>query len=362
MTESAPLRVEGSAKQRGVALGRAHRDAIVAHLDGLFESWRRSGVSNPQAYARDFLAAIDFDPAIDRWAPDLREEIEGLASGAAIPLDRAWLLQLLDEEWAYRKSLGFSVRRDKCSAVALRDDAYGACIGQNMDLGAYTNGFQQLVLHGAPEQPDQLIFTLAGVIGLLGVNAAGVAVCVNSMPQGGARRQGLPVAFVIRRLLQERSADAAADLLFQIDHATSQHYLIADRQIIRSLEARPDRVDAITAFAPGRFFHTNHPLGEAVMLDQQDWKRRNSEARLSALQARLGQGRPDIATLAAALASRDDPEHPVCQPLRHSSGNTDFTTGSMISALRVDGSVSGVWSSGPPAPGGWRPWSLVVGR
>jgi len=349
---------EGNPAQRGFLHGATLRDEIAAHLDALFAGWRRSGIHHPDAHARAFLDATAFQDAIALWAPALMAEIEGVAEGASIPPEHAYLLQLLDEEWAYRRSLGIVAPSNKCSAAAIRDDVSGTCIGQNMDLGAYTDGFQRLVVHREQGQPDQLIFTLAGMLGLMGVNAVGLAVCVNAIPQGGAQRSGLPVAFVIRRLLQERCAKAAGDLARRIDHATSQHYLIADRHRIVSLEARPDRVDLVPPYAPCCYLHTNHLLGDGSVPRQDSWKDRNSLARLSTLQARLGQTGPDMSALAQALASQDDPDHPVCQEIGQLAGITDFTTGSLVSVLSADGSVSGLWSPGPPVRDGWQPWSL----
>jgi isopenicillin-N N-acyltransferase like protein len=352
------LTVEGNPKQRGVLLGTELRDGIAAHLEALFASWRRSGIERPDAHARAFLSTTNFQDAIVQWAPALMAEIEGLACGAGLPIEHAYLIQLLDEEWAYRKSLGIAAPSNKCSSAALRDEAGGTCIGQNMDLGNYTDGLQRLVLHREPGQSDQMVFTLAGMIGLMGVSAGGLAICVNAIRQSDAKGTGLPVAFVIRRLLQEPSADAAADLLRRIPHATSQHYLIADRHMIISLEARPDRIDVVSAYALGCYLHTNHPLGDGSMPAKDSWKDRNSLARLATLEARLGRSGPDMGRMADALASRDDLEHPICQEIGTTAGVTDFTTGSLISMLSSDGSVCGVWSSGPPVRGSWQPWSL----
>ena len=89
-----------------------------------------------------------------------------------------------------------------------------------MDLGGYTEVSRRCWRPGPQgASPSALVFTVAGMIGLMGV-VTGVALCVNSLPQLPSAPGGLPVAFVLRRLLQARSL-AEADLVLSLPHATS---------------------------------------------------------------------------------------------------------------------------------------------
>jgi hypothetical protein len=217
-----------------------------------------------------------------------------------------------------------------------------------MDLGGYTEGFQALLDIDDGEAPAALVFTTAGMLGLLGVNAAGVGVCVNSLPQLPSAPVGLPVAFVIRRLLQARTAEEAWRLVQTLPHATNQHYVIAGPGGARSFEAGAQGVTEYLPPDPTRVLHTNHPLSDAPATPEPPAARENSVARLASLQARLGIGQPGLAEIQAALSACDDPRHPVCR----TGGQVGFTTGSMISALTPD-SVE-VWvSNGPPATAGY---------
>ena len=132
-----------------------------------------------------------------------------------------------------------------------------------MDLGWYTDGFQALLEVDDGEAPAALVFTTAGMLGLLGVNAAGVGVCVNSLPQLPSAPEGLPVAFVIRRLLQARAAEEALGLVQTLPHATNQHYVIAGPGVARSFEAGAGGVTEYLPPDPTRVLHTNHPLSDA---------------------------------------------------------------------------------------------------
>jgi hypothetical protein len=268
-------------------------------------------------------------------------------------------LQLLDEEWAYRE--GRAAQRaalEKCSsfAIARRGDGEAAWIGQNMDLGSYTDGFQAMLRIGPDgARPAALVFTAAGMVGLMGVNAAGLGVCVNALPQLTNAPTGVPVAFVLRRLLQARTLAEAVDLVLAISHATNQHYVIASPEGVRSFEASAAGVAPYRPAEPTRVLHTNHPLAAAATRQTPTaWE--NSEARLASLTRRLSGGAPGLAELQAALSSHDDARHPVC---RSGEGLIGFTTGSMISALSP-GRVSAWASAGPPDTGGYHPFELAA--
>jgi hypothetical protein len=351
-TDFTPLRLEGAPLQRGLAQGTALRARTRRHLDRWLAALGEAGVGDPRAYVAEMLKATDFLSAIRRHTPDLLEEIEGIAAGAEAPFELVFALQLLDEEWAHRVRTRHSRERlEKCSSVAVAA-ADSAWIGQNMDLGAYTDG-SQAALAIAPEadRPGALVFTTAGMIGLMGVNTAGVGVCVNSLPQLPSAPEGLPVAFLLRRLLQAASLDEAADLVVRLPHATNQHYLIAAPGRVRSFEASADGVVEYRPPRPDRVLHTNHPLASPGGEDDPAYLE-NSQARLRALTARLSQGAASFAAISAALSSCDDPKHPVCRS-RAAGPLSAFTTGSMISALAADGVTAWI-SPGPPREAGYR--------
>ena len=245
------VRAGGAARDRGFAIGRALKAPIAAHL----AAWRRSlpGGDSDDYIAR-LLGETDFKPAIQRYAPDVWDELAGVAEGAGQALDQLYALQLLDEEWAYRARSG-AASPPKCSSLASVNADGSSWLAQNMDLGDYTDGFQVMLRIDDRYHPSALVFTTAGMLGLMGVNAAGLGVCVNSLPQLPSAPEGLPVAFVLRRLLQARSLSEAADLVQALPHATNQHYLIAEPGAARSFEASAGGVTEYLSPDPLRIFH-----------------------------------------------------------------------------------------------------------
>ena len=352
----ATVEARGGPRERGLAIGRALAGPIAGHvaaLKGVLPAW----VQPADVYLAQLLAETDFKSAIRQHTPDLLAELEATAEGAGVSVDDLFALQLLDEEWAYRVRRSAARSPQKCSSLAIVDAAGPTWIAQNMDLGGYTDGFQALLCIDDGAAPAALVFTAAGMLGLMGVNAAGVGVCVNSLPQLPSAPQGLPVAFVIRRLLQARTAEEAWRLVQTLPHATNQHYVIAGPGAARSFEASAAGVTEYLPPDPARLLHTNHPLSDAPATPEPPAARENSAARLASLQARLGSGQPGLPEIQAALSACDDPRHPVCR----TGGAVGFTTGSMISAITPDGVE--VWvSNGPPAAAGYHHRELPVGR
>ena len=358
MPDTLILDVDGDAHTRGREQGAVFGDAIRAHERALLEAWRRSGVDDPRAYRAKMLADTRFDEAIEHYVPHLMREVEGIAVGAGVACDDIYALQLLDEEWAYRSATKRAPKLEKCSSFAVHDGAREVTwIGQNMDLGAYTDGLQRVVRHHPDAGPAALLFTTAGVLGLMGVNAAGVGVCVNAIPQVPSAQQGIPVAFMVRRLLEARSAEEAAEWCRSLPHATNQHYVIADPDNIVSLEASSAGVAPYHAPDAGRVLHTNHPLQSGFPRYPEDDP--NSVARRRSLEARLSEGQPDLAAFEGALSAFDDADHPVCRLRTDDLGIISFTTGSIIAALaRPPATIDSRVSFGPPGERGYRTVAL----
>ncbi|MDF8335862.1 MULTISPECIES: C45 family autoproteolytic acyltransferase/hydolase [Sphingomonadales] len=348
----------GEPKSRGLAHGRTHAAAIKSWLGAWLKSLQAAGVGNPDVYARRFLAESGLVVCIEHDAPDLLEEIRGTSLGANVPFDLVLAAQLMDEEWEYRRSQNTRFTKpEKCSTLAIASAGSPVWIGQNMDLGAWTDG-HQVVLHIAEPDgnPDALVFSLAGMIGLMGVNECGLAVAVNALPELSRLRPGLPVAFIIRKLLQATSLTDASAVLLATEHATCQHYLLADPTGLRSFEVGHDTIVELSGATADRLFHTNHALAPQLQQVTSTYDQLNSKCRLTSLSDRLTSAKPTLTVIQNALCASDHATHPVCRPHpgAQSQHNTNFTTGSMIARLefRVD-LISAWFSIGPPDRDGY---------
>jgi isopenicillin-N N-acyltransferase like protein len=346
--------VSGDPYARGNAFGLNRREPIDAFTRDWLSHLSRVGVGDPHAYLRQMLQDTDFLTATRTHAPDLLEEVRGIAAGSGQREDIVLAAQFMDEEWAYRKQA-----TQKCSSIGIVSGPTLTWLAQNMDLGAYTDG-HQLALRTAPHgaQPGMLIFTVGSMLALLGVNSRGIGVCVNSLPQLPSAREGLPVAFVIRKVLQARDMADAIHTVRSVPHATGQHYVIAGPGWVRSFEASCESVVEYQPPDPLRVLHTNHPLTQVTSSTPPYYA--NSIARLRSLTARLMHGTPDLNAIQAALSASDDPDHPVCRlPSKHADADPiNFTTGSLIAALQPHAPTLDTWISPGPPTRGYNPIQL----
>jgi isopenicillin-N N-acyltransferase like protein len=330
------VEISGSPRERGRAHGEALRELIRAR-DARWCEQIETGCAMPaDRFIQRFLAETRFLPAIQRWTPGLLDEALGIAEGADLPYERILACQLMDEEWWWSEPLQ---QRHHCSGFAALHRG-GAVAGQNMDLGAWMDGFQALLhIRDRALDLDSYVLTCAGMIGLCGMNSAGLGLCVNTLLDLNHRGDGLPVAFVTRGLLEHRSLAEAAAFLNAVPHASGQNFILAEPGALADFECSAAGAVRLSPTAPGRIWHTNHALASADLDPAHGgsgWadSARNSRARLAAVERRIADPeRPiDLALARSTLASKDDARDPVSRLKRRADGTPveTFTFASVI--------------------------------
>ena len=311
------VEIGGTARARGAAHGEALR-ALIAERDASWREWLalRSGQA-PERFIDAFLGGTRFLPAIERWAPELLEEVRGIAEGSGLPYDRVLAAQFMDEEWWFTAALP---RPHHCSSLAAADPQTGrALAAQTMDLPAWTDGFQALLrIRGTEPESDALVLTMAGMIGLCGITGGGLGLCVNTLSQLRSNPEGLPVAFVARRALAQADRAAAVAFLSTVPHASGQNYILADRTGVTDLEC--SAAGAAEYRIPGferMVWHANHPLASGDLeRDRPAAEDVNSLCRGDTLSRLLREGDrvPSLEQIKTVLANRDHDEHPISRP------------------------------------------------
>src|SRR5262249_48225732 len=145
-----------------------------------------------------------------------------------------------------------------CSVIATAPiDGQPCVLAQNMDLPAFMDGGQVLLRIRGDGHPEQLVLTTAGMIGLTGVNRVGLAVCVNTLIMRPHARDGIPVAAVMRLVLEQQRLSGAVRLLQSVKHASGQHYAIGSPEGVVGLECSADGAVVSAPVGSRRFTHTN---------------------------------------------------------------------------------------------------------
>jgi isopenicillin-N N-acyltransferase-like protein len=161
------------------------------------------------------------------------------------------------------------------------------------------------------DAPRALVFTTTGCLGQIGMNELGVAVGINNLT-GADGRPGVTWPMVVRKALEQPSAEAAKDVILAAPLAGAHNYLVFDATGAGyNIEAMPT-ASAVTELGDGVIVHTNHTLDSAttaVEVPRPDELQRSSEARLTRARGLLADGDIDEQRLMAV--TRDD--EAICQ-------------------------------------------------
>jgi len=219
------------------------------------------------AYLSALVRETGYRAAARRHAPDLVEEIAGMAAASGVEEDVLFGMNLLDEEWTLRDRLTADGGDHHCTSLGQgsAEDPGPVLVAQNLDLKVWMDGLQVL-LELAPvdgedgeEEPAALVPSVAGMIGTQALNAHGLGVTLNTLAQLPSDPGGLPVAFVVRMLARRRDVRSAEALLLALPHASGQNYLLGDPREVLAVECSAGGAVSI-APGSGGIAHANHPL------------------------------------------------------------------------------------------------------
>ncbi|GAA0976354.1 C45 family autoproteolytic acyltransferase/hydolase [Acrocarpospora macrocephala] len=251
--------------ERGHEFGQVHAVQVAHTVDVYRDMFQHHGGSR--------IDLVDLGTqalkAIAAWAPDLADEITGIAEGARLPVTdiaainaRTEILAMLDGR-----------PRSECSAVVLLgDDPDSPPVAvQTWD---WTRDMAEGWLVWTIEHENRTVHTLTeyGVVGKIGVNSLGLGLLFTRLhhEDDGQEGIGLPVHVAARRALDEcDSVTSAAYLLASADvSASSSLNLVsygAEGKAAITAELHPGGPGWSTPEDDGMLVHTNHFLDPRVV-------------------------------------------------------------------------------------------------
>ena len=253
------LDLAGTPGQLGAAHGESQRDRIRDHAErflGLLLSVAAVRLTEQQLWDR-------WAPQVAvnrRLAPDLVEEMQGIARGAAVPFERVFLLNSLLDLNSFRY-LDLATAFAGCStfAVAAEAGTGKTLVGQTYDMPAFHQDYLTLLRLKPAAGPRQLVFTFAGIVGAAGLNEAGIALNINYLSPLDVGLGRLHSVVVRQVLASTQLADALTHPVLP-PRAGGAHFLVADRDgNVVSIETTARRF--VVAYPEGGAIgHTNHYL------------------------------------------------------------------------------------------------------
>lgn len=341
------LTIAGAPYERGAAYGAATAPLVrhsIASYARLFAC--RRGLD----WAASQAEAMRFAPLLQEVAPDLLEEMRGVAAGAGRALAEIVALNVRTELMAgvgsgvLHAGARTALARNRAAGVpehapepgepdlaaspAAPDDgecttaaAAGAATASGATLLAQTWDWQGdqraacvLLRVRAPGEPEILTMTEAGMVAKAGINSAGLAVSLNLLRSlADGREVGMPVHVLLRKLLQARSfAEARAAAELAPPSGSSCVTLASAAGQLVSLEITPAGVAEVWAEG-GLLAHANHCVDAGAAagecpLEPVSTSRERAGRAWELLQA--GRGELDVAAMQAIL--RDHGGDPRC--------------------------------------------------
>jgi isopenicillin-N N-acyltransferase-like protein len=223
------LKLTGRSREIGRQHGEQVPELIKDNLRFYMNLWQHMGGVSREKILSDVEA---FVPHMERFDPELVEEMKGVAEGAGVEFREIAALNA-------RTELTFS-----CLPNALKDSMAGGCtsfglmpevteskhviIGQNWDWRAEACHTSVILQIEQRDRPGIVMHAEAGTIGHRGINSAGLGVCINYIrSEADVFRPGVPFLLKLRGILNSDRMSTALKLVMSFVGPNSMNMVIA---------------------------------------------------------------------------------------------------------------------------------------
>ena len=309
------IELKGKPYEMGKTHGQILAKEIKANLELYFMMFRGLFGLEPQ---QCLIHADQFLDVMQKDAPFLLEEMEGIARGAEVSLTEILFLNARSEIMSVGQAPDEVI--GECTAIGLTGErtlSRKPILVQNWDWHERVRQ-TTAIFRIEPEQwPKAIFLAEAGQVGKIGVNENGLGVLLNILIIDGMAH-GLPVHVLLRLVLGTKDTAESLALVKNAQRAGASHFLIGDKSgNIKGLELTPQVVKVI-APSGGVVVHTNHycdadlaekDVGRHLMID--------SFARFDRARALFsGRKQWDDQSLAEILTNHDDAPGSICRHAR----------------------------------------------
>jgi isopenicillin-N N-acyltransferase like protein len=218
------IRVEGTARERGLTYGRLARERVGLTLEAysrLFTHYAGLDWNDVTDYARSYEPIVlDFDRS-------LIEEMHGIAEGAGVDFKDILAINVRTE---VMYGLG-ELHAAECSAFAALPEAVAnghTLLGQNWDWHPAALNCCVVLCIRQEDRPSILTVVEAGLLAKMGMNSDGLGVATNALVSDIDRGEpGIPFHVMLRSILNSRTLEEAVKAVQTAHRASSANYLIA---------------------------------------------------------------------------------------------------------------------------------------
>lgn len=237
-------------------IGRQYGEACKAEIRHMIGWWFDNlAEMMPDKSLEDMVAATrQFEAPIRDYAPELWEQMTGIAEGSGVSVE-----EILFLNGSYEIDAAFPVfmacTSFACSGKATRDGK--TILGQNYD---WYEKSDVVVMRVKPKDgPAYLTVTLAGHLGQVGINELGIGQFVNIL-LCPVSRVGVPYNVIAQKVLRQKNVPDMIRVITQCQRAIAFNHMLAGKagEII-DVETTPDKCGMILPDR-GILAHSNHYL------------------------------------------------------------------------------------------------------
>ncbi|KIW44969.1 uncharacterized protein PV06_03398 [Exophiala oligosperma] len=196
--------------------------------------------------------ADKFTPHIHERYPHLENEMQGIAKGAGLGYNEILALNV-------RSELFFGAALDGCTSLSWKTGK-ASFVAQNWDWMKEQKENLVLLKIDQVGQPSIQMLTEAGMIGKIGLNSAGLGLCVNAIRCAGSDPTRTPIHIMWRVVLGCTSISSALEAIDATGCASACNMLIADPSGSIGVEVTHQTILKLEPDSEGRIFHSNHML------------------------------------------------------------------------------------------------------
>jgi len=232
------LEVHGSHYEMGYQHGQAYA-ADIRELTEERTHLSMDGAWVGRTATHDQVMAVA-DACLDHhyaYAPAIMREIEGMAAATGLSVrdlviangftDFVDAVYNLDDERVEPDLVATNCTAFMTGRAATAEG--WNLIGQTWDMHATATPYV-ILLKGTPDDgPAFMTFTVTGCVGMIGMNAHGIAVCINNLMDSSGK-PGVTWPFVIRKLLMQDNIEDALACITQAPLAGGHNYMLADAE------------------------------------------------------------------------------------------------------------------------------------
>ena len=253
--------ISGPPFERGVQYGQQAKKRIITSVEIYSDSLKNVGLD------KDMLGGLSeqFLPKINHWAPDLFEEMQGIAKGASLSLSdivminaRTEILQLAERDGSF-----LDQKMDGCTGAIIMPklSANNEIIhGQNWDWKQECIDNSIVLRVSRDNGPDVLTFTEAGALARSGLNSSGISITANYLKcDRDYQNLGVPLPLIRRRALESIYYSDAMRFVAATEKSGSNNMMLASSEGMGiNFECAPDESFAILPDEHGLIVHANH--------------------------------------------------------------------------------------------------------